>query len=263
MVEQAPTTDTLQNSSNPETLDRVVSTTTPRLWLAFVGMVLLIGAIAVWAFVSRIPVSVQNYGVVTVPGSYAVVPAVADGYVTLGGLQLDDRVKAGDRIATLTPFDGSEPVDLNAPIDGVLSSITVANGSGVTAGVNVAAVTGETAAGDVDIVAYVDPISLPTYTRGQTVEVQLAIDSETAPTIAGVVESVARVPTSLGNLEAQQVPSAAIFDLSKQAGGLLYPIVIRLTGAGKDVPVEAGQVVTVINTYATVRPVNALLSGTQ
>jgi len=261
MSEQAPSEETLQNSSNPETLDRVISTTTPRLWLAFIGVVVALIAVIGWAFLSRIPVSVTNYGVVTVSAGYSVVPASTDGSVMLAEVQVDDKVSAGQRLATLTPFDGSEPREVTAPIDGVLSLIDVANGSGVLMGQTIAAVSAEATDRSVDVVAYVDPVALPTYEEGEEVEVQLAVDFDDAPIVSGVVRSVARVPTSVGNLRAELVPGAAIAELSDLTSGLLFPVVISLTDMSAVDLVEAGEIVTIINTYETVRPIEALLSG--
>lgn len=263
MSDQTPSTEALKNSSNPETLDRVISTTTPRLWLAFVGIVVALIAIIGWAFLSSIPVSVEDHGVVTVRGGYVVLPASVDGSVSFEDVQVDETVSEGQRIATLTPFDGSGPIGITAPIDGILTLIDVANGSGVRAGQTIAAVTGDATGRTVDVVAYVNPIDLPTYTEGQTVEVELAVDSDTAPVVTGVVTSVARVPTSVDNLRAQLVPIVAIAEVSSETYGLLYPVVIALDMGDGTETLEAGEIVTVINTYETIRPIDAIVSGSQ
>ena len=260
MSNQPHPTDILQNSSNPETLDRVISTTTPRLWLAFVGIVIALIAIVGWAFLSSIPVSVQNYGVVSIPGEYTVVPASVDGSVTFADVEVDDKVTAGQRIATLTPFDGSSSQEITAPIDGVLSLIDIPNGSGVRAGQTIAAVTGISSDRRVNVIAYVDSVALPTYTQGQTVEIRLAVDSETAPTVTGVVRSVTRVPTN-GIELLNSIPGVAIAELSDLTDGLLYPLVISLDDGDETASVEVGQIVTIINTYRTIRPIDAIFPG--
>ncbi len=262
MADGQSTYSNLDNSSNPEALDRVIKTTSSRLWVALIGFIVVLLALVFWAFSAEIPVSVTVHGVVEMPGGRMVIPAPAEGSVETKFLE-QDAVTKGEVVAVLRPFDGSAPIAIMSPIDGVVSDVEVMNGAGVAKGATIGAISGVPRGDTGRVVAYVGPANLPTFEVGRSVQVQLGVDSASAPTMEGTVASISAVPATIADMQATLIPEAAALMMAKETYGLLYPVVIDLESSDTSGQLVEGQVVTVVNTYESVRPIDAITSGAQ
>lgn len=257
-------TESLRNSANPESLDKVVATTTPRLWWALVAMIGLIALIVVWAFVGRIPVSVTVTGVFEIADGRQVIPGSVEGSVTLFVLD-QEVVVEGQQLATITPFDTSlSAVVINAPFAGTVTSVSVRNGAGVSVGAEIMVVTPTTPRSSGRVIAYADPVQISTFIVGNEVTVQIAPPvSSNAAEISGTITAVGEVPVSIADLVANYLPNSEAILIGQAAGGLVYPVIISLADDSNIPSIEDGVLVTVVNTYENLRPIDAITGGSR
>jgi len=258
------TTESLHNSSNPEALDEVVSTTTPRLWWALIALIALIAVGVVWAFVGRIPLSVTSTGVVEIAGGRQVLPSPIDGAVTLSIFD-QDTVTQGQQLATVTPFDTTQStVAITAPFAGALTSVNVRSGAGVAAGQTIAVVSPSASTSPSRVIAFVGPADVSRFTPGNKVDVRIGPAADPGATVlGGTIASVSAIPVSAVDIEADGLPIVAAQIIEQAATGLAYPTTITLNVEAGAINIQDGQIVTVVNTYDNVRPIDAIVGGSR
>ena len=253
-----------RNEMNAESLDEVVKTTRPHLWVALLAILAVLAVILAWAFLALIPVSVTVPGVIQAPEGRQVASSPVEGSVTLSVVE-QQPVQSGQALATIAPYDGSPQITLQAPFAGVVSEVDVMSGSGVAVGQSIVAVTQPSAPTSARVVAYVDPTQLATFRVGASVSVEMSppTGATDVPVVSGQVVSISNSPASIEDMEANLVPMAAAVIFSDEAYGLLYPITIELADEPTVSEVYSGQIVTVINTYEDIRPIEAIIEGLQ
>lgn len=102
----------LERLSSPDRLDRLVTLTSPRSWLALVALCLLIGGALAWGFLGTVPTRIAGRGILVTQGGSvfdAMAPAggnIANIRVTPGAL-----VNKGDLIAELTQPSAKQSLD--------------------------------------------------------------------------------------------------------------------------------------------------------
>ena len=264
MTEAPPAADataSLRNDS-AETLDQVVTTTSARLWIALVATLVLIGASGVWAFVAQIPKQVTVTGVVLQPGSRVVVPSPVEGGVQLISTVLSP-VTQGDPVAVVTPFDSSkDPVTLVAPETGIVSDILVQQGSGVAVGQSIFVTSAADDEPQVRVLALVPASSVDTFAVGATVTVtSAATAANAAQSLDGTVSSVSNVPALLADVEAVSGPAPVAESLLNDGSEPAYLVVIEVDRTDITGAMRNGEIVTVVNTYGYVHPIEAITQG--
>ncbi len=258
----ASTVQGLENSSNPETLDRVVATTTPRLWIALTAIVVLLVLGLAWAFLAWIPVRTTAPGMVLQPGARVVVPSPVAGSVTI--LQtLQTQVAAGEKVATVTPFDPAQPiVALKAPMAGIISDVLVQWGSGVDVGQAVFVISGTDTQPQVRVIALVPLSEVNTFKVGASVLVQeLAVASAVDTSYTGTVTAVSSVPVAEADVSAftgLELTASNVFSSNSEPN---YMVIVMVPRDANGEEMLDGQLVNIVNTYATVHPIDFVLSG--
>lgn len=138
--------------SAAEQVEQRLQVTSPRMWLALAGFVMLIVAGLVWGLLGRAADQVTGVGVMLPSaGLYDLTsstPGVVAGITARNG----DEVKAGERVLSLTRADGGVQ-EVTSAIDGTILALLVKLGSYVNAGSPVATI--EPAGSDVQVVMFV------------------------------------------------------------------------------------------------------------
>jgi HlyD family secretion protein len=102
----------LERLSSPERLDRLVTLTSPRSWLALIALCLLIGAAVAWSFLGTVPTRISGRGIlVALGGSVFDAMAPAAGTVANISVAPGALVKKGDLIAELTQPSAQQSLD--------------------------------------------------------------------------------------------------------------------------------------------------------
>jgi multidrug efflux pump subunit AcrA (membrane-fusion protein) len=121
----------LTRMSARDTLENLLTITTPRLWLALAACVVAIFAAVIWAVTGTAPTTVNGFGIVLPASGVVNVTALAPGTVTSLPIVTGIQVAQG-----LNTQGGATPVD--APVPGTIDQIYVTPGSFVGPGTPVA-----------------------------------------------------------------------------------------------------------------------------
>jgi HlyD family secretion protein len=250
---------------SPEALDGVIVTTTPRLWWALAAIVGALVLAGMWAFLARIPQQVTATGIVSMLSYGVDVPAPASGVVT-HDVVLGTEVTKGETIGQITSLDGGSVVAVHAPATGILASVNVSNGEGVTAGGPLGRiVTKPDATRGVAIVTYVSAADAITFNPGATVSISAQnLSSTSVLDRDAVVSTVSTVPATPVTLTLEAGSGSLAEQWKTSSGGVAYRVGVTFTSTQTipdDEALQPGEVVMITNTYAEPHPIDLLFGS--
>lgn len=253
----------LVTSTGTDRLDALISTTKPRSWWALGAIAVSVVAILIWSVVAIIPQQVRANGVVTAVDLIKAVPAPTDGQVEVL-VGPGDTVAASEKVATLTPFDGSPAIDLTSPTTGIVQSQLVQQGEGVLMGDEILKIR-EPASGTRGqiVITYQSASNAVHFQVGDTPQIIITdlATGETVPVSATVIR-VDNVPANLVGMTVALGSVALAEEQTKAAGGEPYAILMRIDDAKDGVEVlQPGEIVQIVQTYAELHPIQ-LIFGT-
>ena len=91
----------LERMSSPEQLDQLLRVTTPRAWLALIGLVALVAVTALWGVLGQVTTKVQGQGVLIRSGGVQSVVPTGAGRVLEVRVRVGQHVNRGQVIATI------------------------------------------------------------------------------------------------------------------------------------------------------------------
>jgi multidrug efflux pump subunit AcrA (membrane-fusion protein) len=124
----------LDRLSSPEQLDRLMTVTSPRAWLALGGVGLLVLGALAWGILGKIDTSVAAHGVLTRPGSIHQIEASVAGSVTELLVLIGDEVAEGQELLKIAPSGGKSPVTVASPVRGRVLDVSVLEGDIIAEG---------------------------------------------------------------------------------------------------------------------------------
>jgi multidrug efflux pump subunit AcrA (membrane-fusion protein) len=127
----------LDRLSSAEELDRVVRVSRPGTWIALAGLLLVVGAVVLWAILTSITTTVSGLGFVLPEGGLIEASAPRSGIVQRLDVHPGHRVHGGDVVGEVKASDGSE-VNITAPTSGRVAEVVRAIGDFVPQGGEVA-----------------------------------------------------------------------------------------------------------------------------
>lgn len=125
----------LERLSSPEQLDQLMTVTSPRAWLALLGLMVVLASVVVWGFVGSIPTTVAGEGILLRGGegissiSAPVAGRLSDIYVSV-----DDIIENGQVLARIQREDTGENARLIANQPGRIIEIRVSQDDFVSLG---------------------------------------------------------------------------------------------------------------------------------
>jgi biotin carboxyl carrier protein len=134
-AESSPTVDPAITPT--ERVEQRLQVTSPRMWLALIGFVVLIAAGVVWGVLGRAADQVAGVGIILPSEGLFDVAAPDSGTVQGVPVRTGDQVTEGQLLVSLLHLDGTS-VEVQSAIDGTVVSLLVKRGSFVTAGAPVA-----------------------------------------------------------------------------------------------------------------------------
>lgn len=260
-----PTPSTARSAS-PESLDEVIATTKTHAWWALWAIAAAVLLAFVWSLVATIPQQVSGLGVVSSFDYVSDLTSPVDGIVNADSVEPGGVVKQGQPIATVHPYDGGPGVVVTAPVDGTIHAVFINEGEGVAAGTVLGQVvqTPDPSEG-IRIITYLPASAALMFDTGQVISVTFTdISSSASATTTATVESVANVPASIDSMTISAGSAAIANQWLEEAGGTPYRIAMNLTdwaSTGLPDPPAPGAVVTVVNTYASLHPIELLFGG--
>jgi HlyD family secretion protein len=102
----------LERLSSPEQLDTIMRVTGAKRWLALAGMILILGVAIIWGYEGTIDTKVSGSGVIVRTGTVLNVVTEGSGLVTGINVNLGDRVKADQVVASVSDPELLEKIHL-------------------------------------------------------------------------------------------------------------------------------------------------------
>ncbi len=101
----------LERLSSPEQLDRLLTVTNPRGWIALLAVWTLLIMIIIWSIYYEIPTKEYGQGIIVSGGGLKIVDASYAGHVKSIDVTLDERIEVGDVVATIDKTDLRDQID--------------------------------------------------------------------------------------------------------------------------------------------------------
>ncbi|HLY28532.1 MAG TPA: NHLP bacteriocin system secretion protein [Aggregatilineales bacterium] len=124
----------LERLSSPEQLDQLMQVTTPRGWLAMIGLAVLLLVALVWGIFGSIPTTVSGQGILLRGSGIQRIAAAKAGQVTKLLVKAGDSVTLGQSVASIVPADGSGDTPVSSPYAGRILEIQANEGDVIAAG---------------------------------------------------------------------------------------------------------------------------------
>jgi HlyD family secretion protein len=91
----------LDRLSSPEQLDRLITVTSPKVWLVIITIGLVLACGIIWGVFGRIPVRVDTSGILLSSGGMSTVASTVSGTITDVNVKNGDALSKGDVIAII------------------------------------------------------------------------------------------------------------------------------------------------------------------
>ena len=129
-----PAAEHASTSVSPiQRLDEVALFGTPRMWIALVGIIALIGGFLTWGLLARPPVMTSAFGVISTEGGPLEIGASLDGTVTSLFVSVGAAVEPSNTLAIILNDEGKS-VRIRTPIAGTVVEIATQEGDFVRTG---------------------------------------------------------------------------------------------------------------------------------
>lgn len=185
----------LDRLSSPEQLDRLMTVTSPRTWLALASAALLILGALAWGIFGKIDTSIAAHGVLTRPGSIRQVDSTVTGSVSELLVAIGDDIVEGRELLKITPGGGKPPVTIVSPVHGRVMDISVVPGEMIDEGA--ALVTIEDSSRSLEAIVYVAAAEGYEVAEGMRVTINPATAGKRySQRLRGRVHTVSRAPVS-------------------------------------------------------------------
>jgi hypothetical protein len=151
-------------------------------------------------------------------------------------------------------------------VDGSIHSVVVNSGQGVAAGALLGQIvaTPDPTEG-IRLVTYLPASGAITFDVGAVVNVTFTdISSGTSLSTTATVQAVSNVPSSIDSMTVSSGSETIADQWLEQAGGAPYRVAFTLedwASTGAEQPPAPGSVVTIVNTYASLHPIELLFGG--
>lgn len=114
----------LDRLSSPEQLDRLITVTSPRVWLVIITIGLVLACGIVWGIFGRIPVRVDTSGILLSSGGMSTVASTVSGTITDVNVKNGDTLSKGDVIAIIGEGDVVKQMNDKKEAIAVLETLT-------------------------------------------------------------------------------------------------------------------------------------------
>lgn len=191
--------EAMDRTLSPDELDRLMRVTSPKGWLALIGLLALVAAAVVWGVFGTVPVVVgADEGVLLGGDSRLQVVSQTSGLVTDVLVETGDSVEKGQVIARVSP-DGGAATDVVSLFGGRIDSVVVEEGMLLERGQNIAVV--KEGNDPLQAFVFVPGEQGKQLKKGMKVQVlPSTVKAEESGYIQGEVTSVSKFPVTEGEM---------------------------------------------------------------
>jgi hypothetical protein len=261
----------LEKASSLDQLDQLMQVTSPRGWLALLGLLSVIAVVLAWGFLGTIPITQTGSGVLLRQGGIRVLPSPQSGQVAQIAIQSGDVVSPGTVIATVLELGTGRPIEITSFITGRVLELTIAEGSVLQAGSSL--LTYEVVNEPLIVVFYLPPLDAENIEVGMEAQVSPSgVRRDEYGFMRGTVRSKSQFPiTYQGILRVLRNE-----DLAREfsAEGSVIEIRVALEqreetrsgyswsmGGGPPIDINSGSLADVVIVTENIQPINMLLPG--
>jgi multidrug efflux pump subunit AcrA (membrane-fusion protein) len=260
--------EALEKLSSPEQLDQLLRVTSPRGWLALLGLTLLIGAVVVWSVIGSIPSTIKGQGILLRGEGVQLIEAPSPGRVSKILVRSGDSIRANQPVVNLTTADGD--TQISSPRAGRVLELRVGEGTFVQPGSPL--VSFELAQEDLEAVLYLSPDDGKKVHPGMEVQVAPAtVSQQEYGVLRGTVKSVSDFPVTVQGMLQVLGSDELVRELSSQSA----PIEIRVelvkadttsgyqwsSPRGPETTIQGGTFCTATIILGQRRPISLVLGG--
>jgi hypothetical protein len=221
----------LERLSSPEQLDQLMQVTSPRAWLALIGLGSLIVVGVLWAVFGTIETTEIGQGILIRGSGILTVEAPESGQVTRLNVQPGDVITQGQALASVQPLGQREPITISSPRAGRVLEIRVNEGSVVQSGSALLSV--EPMVGEIQAILYLSATSGKIVRPDMIVHVSPStVRKEEYGVMLGRVISVGEFPATYQGMLRVLGSDELVRALSR--GGAPIEVRVELLKAGTD-----------------------------
>src|SRR5258708_22526026 len=159
----------LDRLASPEQLDQLMQVTTPRGWLAALGLCALMLVVGAWGVFGSIPTTIPSQGILIRGSGIQTVQAAATGQIAAINVQPGDNVVPEQVIATIQTSDQTAPIEVKSTVTGRVLELRVNVGSFIQMGTPLLSM--ELSAEPLRAIVYVSPVAGKKLHPGMTVQI--------------------------------------------------------------------------------------------
>jgi hypothetical protein len=190
----------LERLASPERLDERIEVTTPRLWLALLGLCALLAMAIGWGLFGSIPTLVRGQGILIRDGSLQSVVAPDGGQVKALLVRVGDDVARDQVVARLIQPADNRSIYVTSPHAGRVKETSVTEGSVVTSGTPLFSV--EQPGRPLEAILYLPPIDAKKLSTGMPVQLAPAsVKHEEYGLLLGRVATVGAYPATPAGMQ--------------------------------------------------------------
>ncbi len=115
----------LDRLSSPEQLDRLITVTSPKVWLTMITIGIILACGILWGVFGSIPVKVDTSGILISSGGVSSLSSTVNGQITDIRVENGDKIKKGDTIAIIGEADIVQEINDTNEVIEVLKTLTV------------------------------------------------------------------------------------------------------------------------------------------
>lgn len=185
----------LERLSSPDQIDRLARVTSPRAWLALLGLGLMLVTAILWSVTGSIPITQPAQGIFLRGDGVQLVRASRAAQITRLNVAVGDVIAANQNIATLIDVNTNQPFAVTSLQAGRVLEIRVSQGDILAAGQPIVSL--EPILGDLEVVLYVPAAVGKSLQPGIPVQVSPAsVQREVYGFLVGKVKSVGTFPAT-------------------------------------------------------------------
>jgi hypothetical protein len=260
--------EALEKLSSPEQLDQLLKVTSPKGWLALLGLAVLIGAVVIWGISGSIPSTIKGEGILIRGEAVQLIETPRAGRVSRIAVKPGDSIQTNQLIATITTDNGD--LDVHSPRAGQVLELRVGEGTFVQIGTVL--VSFELAQEDLEVVLYLPAGDGKKVRPGMEVQVSPStVSQQEHGVLLGRVKSVSDYPATVQGMYRVLGSEELVRTLSGQGA----PIEVRVelfqantpsgyqwsSPAGPPATIQGGTFCGATITLGQRRPISMVLGG--
>lgn len=185
----------LDRLSSPEQLDLLMQVTSPRSWLAFLALAMLVATAVYWAIFGQIPLQQMTTAALIPTGGIKNLVVAENGQLYAWHVAAGESVTANQIVAEVLPLGKSTPVPVRSLHNGRILQLNTDVGQLLRSGDSLASLQSAGADVNLEAVLYLPPAAARQLRVGMPVKVE-PVTTSSGDVLSGVITAISQYPVS-------------------------------------------------------------------